>query len=202
MKIIAFTIADKNNEKYAQMLVNSFKKFHPDIKIKVYGDDFIQKQLKFDNSFFYKATPLIASKLLKEYDLVIKLDADQIITGDLSALFAGDYDLGVVYNGNPTDVKVYGNISIQGVDVREYFNCGLVAMTNKKLVNHWLNLCNSKYFNRFQYREQDLMNVIAHFGEYSIKCFDDSGSWYGLRCIVTGKQIGRASCRERVLRLV
>lgn len=180
-KIIAFTIADKNNSEYAKKMVNSFKKFHPDIKVKVYDDKDIRKYLNFDRDFFYKATPFIASKLLEKYDLVLKLDADQIITGDLSHIFNGGYDIGTVYNGNPTDLQIYGNITTQGVDFTEYYNCGLVALTNKKLVNHWLKLCNSKYFKRFQYREQDLMNIICHFGEYNVKCFDDSDAWHGLR---------------------
>ena len=45
---------------------------------------------------FYKATPFIASKLLEKYDLVLKLDADRDITGDLSHIFNGGYDIGTV----------------------------------------------------------------------------------------------------------
>lgn len=186
--IIAYTIADSSNIKYAKMMINSLHKFHPDLKVKIYGDKEIAKYQQKYPHFFYMATPIIASELFKKYDTVVKFDADQIITGDLSFLLnTQGFDVGTVYNGNPTDTQTYGPITIQGVDPYEYYNCGLVVMKNKQFVEEWLKLCKSKYFGRFQYREQDLLNILCHFGNYKVKCFDDYDpfhqyrAWHGLR---------------------
>lgn len=185
---IAYTIADSKNMGYAKKMINSLHKFHPDLKVKIYGDKEIAKYKEKYPHFFYMATPVIASELLKKYDLVLKLDADQIITGNLDFILNSEgWDIGTVYNGNPTDTQTYGPITIQGVEVAEYYNAGLVALQSKEFVQHWLELCESKYFGRFQYREQDLMNVLCHFGNYKVKCFDDVDkfynyhAWHGLR---------------------
>lgn len=187
-KTIAFTIADSNNRQYAKMMINSLHKFHPDLEVKIYGDKEIAKYKEKYPNFFYMATPIIANELLQKYDTVVKLDADQIITGDLDFVLTSEgWDVGTVYNGNPTDFKTYGPITIQGVDPSEYFNAGFVALRNKEFVQHWLDLCNSRYFGRLQYREQDLLNIMCHYGEYKVKCFDDYDpfynyrAWHGLR---------------------
>lgn len=81
MKPVFFTIADKNNMPYAVKMINSLRKFH-DTEVRIITEEDIAKFK--DKDFFYRATPIIANELFKEgYDVVIKLDADQIITGSL-----------------------------------------------------------------------------------------------------------------------
>ena len=53
--------------------------------------------------------------------------------------------------------------------------------------------------NKLVYYEQFQMIGDAIGREKQLKAGNRSNKW---NCIVTGKQIGRASCRERVLRLV
>lgn len=176
-KIIAFTIADENNLKYYHGLKNSWDKFHKDIPLRLYGSDYL-KDVK-DPAFFYKATPLIGSELLKEYDTVIKLDSDQIITGDLSHVFEEDFDIGVVNNSNPKEMKSY-MVSVWDIHPMAYVNCGFVVMKNKKLVDHWLKLCNSEHFNGYRMREQDLLNILVFYGDYKVNFLDSSDKWHGL----------------------
>lgn len=187
-KVIAFTIADKNNMKYADMMIKSLRKFHSEeeLPLIVIGEEQLA-QYKADPNFFYRATPIIASKLIPEYDMVLKLDCDQLVLGSLDQLLAfDDYDVGTVLNINRVDPKRYGLVQVQGVAANEYFNCGLVAMRSEIFVSHWLNLCQSKYFERFQYREQDILNILAHFGNYNTRCFDNYDNvnqyyaWHGL----------------------
>src|SRR3990167_9252877 len=102
-KIVAFVVADNNNLKYYEMLKNSWAKFHPDIELKLYGETEI-KALN-DVFFFYRATPAIGRELLKEYDTVIKIDADSIITADLTHTWEGEFNVGVVQNSNPKEAK-------------------------------------------------------------------------------------------------
>lgn len=181
MKIISYTIADQKNKPYAEMMINSFHKFHPDIEVKVYDEKDVGSK---EN--FYRATPLFAKELINDYDLVLKLDADQIITGDLSHAFELDYDVAGVINFSRSDIKTYGPVTTLDVPVDQYFNCGLVAMKSKKFVTHWWNLCTSYHFHHYQYKEQDLLNIMIHYGDYNIVCLDrydpvyDYSAWHGL----------------------
>lgn len=188
-KKIAFTIADEASMKYATMMINSLRKFHSEEElplIVVSGDEL--KQYLQDPHFFYRATPIIASKLIKDYDLVLKLDADQIITGDLNHVLNDDsYDLGTVLNFNRTDYQTFGPITTYNIDCTKYMNCGFVAMRSERFVEHWNRLCHTdEFFTTLQYREQDIMNILYYYGDYKVKCFDypdaltDEANWNGL----------------------
>ena len=188
MKKIVVTIADGNNIELANNMVNSLRKFHSEEELPVYvvtGDE-LQAYLNEDPHFFYRATPILGERFLKEYDLVIKMDADQIVLGDLSYIWSTNYDIGTVLNINRVDPKRYGFVTTASIDPTEYFNCGLVAMRSKDFVNHWKNLCFSQHFGRLQFREQDLLNIICHYGQYKVKCFDyydemnNYYAWHGL----------------------
>lgn len=193
MKIATFTCCDERNLPYAKKLIKSFKYFHPDIDFVLFtsalvgeleGVRILPLGTK-DPDIWYKQKPYFADKLFNEgYESVLGMDSDQLVLGKLDYLFDSvDYDIGTVLNFNPLDFRTYGEITIQGVHgTTEYYNCGLVMMRSHKLVKHWLELCNSKFFKRFKYREQDLLNIIAHFGEYKVKCFDDADDINGYYC--------------------
>ena len=166
-KIIAFTVADKANKKHANKMIKSFHKFHPDIEVKIYNEKDVG-----DDVNYYKATPMFAKELIDDYDLVIKMDADQIVTGNLDYLFKAQYDVGTVLNFNRADHKMYGRVTVFDVPPVMYVNCGLVAMRSKSFINHWWNLCNSYHFENLQYKEQDLLNILVHYGDYVVDCFD------------------------------
>jgi len=173
-----FTVSDKNNEKHLTRLANSFNKFHPDDKLIVFGEDVIKGYR--DPDFFYRACPILAMNLFKQgYTEVCKLDVDQIITGSLSDIWTGEYDLGVVLNSNPREMKNI-TVSVATIDPLQYYNCGLVVMKNPVFVEQWLKLCHSYHFQRLQYREQDLMNLMVHYGNWRVRQLDDAKAFYGL----------------------
>lgn len=183
MKACFYVIATESHEKQYQALLSSLRHFHPDTPIVRFDDRHVKEAN--DPHLFYRATPYFAKKLMDEgYELVIKLDADQIVTGSLDHLLTGDYEVGTVLNYNRVDPKRYGIISVGTIDPATYFNCGLVAMTSRRFVEHWLRLCFGEHFGRMQYREQDLLNVITHYGDYDVRCFDaklpDYSAWHGL----------------------
>lgn len=188
MKPVAlFTIADSKHKDILAMFVNSLRKFHTEeeLPLIVIGDDEIKKYN--DPNFFYRATPIIANELLSEYELVIKADCDQIVMGRLDHIYKDDFDWDVatVLNINRIDPSMYGNVTCCNIPPQQYYNCGLVAMKSKRFVQHWLNLCYSEHFGRFQFREQDLLNILCHFGEYQVKCLDRADAfkeqtWNGL----------------------
>ncbi len=186
-KQIAFCVADENNLKYAKMMENSLRKFHSEeeLPLVIIGPKELAEIERQDK--FYLMTPLIARRLIKDYDLVIKLDADQIIVGDLNYILDNkDYDVGCVLNFSRSDFKEFGPITVWDIPPTDYMNCGFVAMRNEEFIEHWWKLCNGPHFNTYQYREQDLMNILYHYGNYKTKCFDyydevtGYSSWHGL----------------------
>lgn len=181
---VAFVVADNNNIPYFEKLKNSIRKFHDEKELPIALIAEEQIKATGDPSFFYRATPIVAMDLLLEYEAVIKLDADQVITGDISHVWKGDFDLGVVNNSNPRENKKYP-VSVLNINTLSYMNCGFVVMKSRKFVEHWFNLCFSPHFECYQMREQDLMNILiyycgAPYSDYKIKMLDEGPNWHGL----------------------
>jgi len=170
-KRIFFTIADNNNLVHYEKLKNSLNKFHPDIELRLFDQKFVESLG--DPKFYYRATPILAMKLFNEgYDQVCKLDADQIITGSLSDIWDGDYDASCVLNDPTYPIACW--------DIHPYFNCGLVVLKSKEFVLHWFRLCQSEHFDRYQMREQDLLNILASdYMNYKIRNLDEGINIYG-----------------------
>ena len=201
--VLFFTCADKNNFTYAVGMLNSLTKFHKDVDILLITDEddktklaLLPKQVrvealsiytKDDPNFFYRQKPVVMEAYIDQYDLIVGLDADQIILGSLDYILKTQgYDVGTVINWNRVDPQVYGYVQFQGIMPVEYFNCGLVAVRSKKFVHHWKVLCFSPQFGRLQYKEQDLLNVLCYYGNYNVRCFDipdgvaKYSAWHGL----------------------
>lgn len=182
MKRAFFTIADRNNMQYFEGLKNSLAKFTQDPLILI--DEEKVKQLG-DPQFFYRATPIIASGLLRDYDAVAKLDIDQIVLGNLDHIWDGDWDIATVRNSNPREDKTYP-VRLLDIAPSHYANCGFVVMKSKVFVEHWLKLCMSGHFNNFQYKEQDIVNLMIFYmsdkfgGPYKIRDLDEGNKWHGL----------------------
>lgn len=186
MKRAYYCIADSNNMKYFEMMKNSLRKtnFKNDDGIVTYDDLILfgDKDIKAANDphIFYRATPYFAQKLFAAgYDEVCKLDADQIITGNLDSIWEGDYDVAVVNNSNPREVKEYP-VSVWDIHPLSYVCAGMVVMKSKAFVDHWMQLCLSDHFMNYQMREQDLLNIMVFYGNYTVKFLDSSDSFYGL----------------------
>lgn len=182
MNPIVYTIADQKNKPFADILEKSFKHFHPDIPFKVYGEDELNASGIERPTIFYLATPLYAQQLFKEYDTVVKMDADSIVLGNLDHIFNDmTYDVGTVYNWNRIDPPKFGEIGLATIQPQEYYNNGFVVMRNKAFVDEWMNLCKTRHFVRMPFREQGFLNILTHYGRHTVKCFDDSDMWHGLR---------------------
>lgn len=197
--LAVFCIADKNNIKYANTMIKSLRHFHKNWPVILVTNETDKTKLPenvilkdlgpymVDQAFFYRATPIIAEDLLNEYELVIKIDADSLILGDLSLILeTKDFDVATVINWNRFDEKFYPLVQGWGIFPAEYFNCGFVAMRNRQFVHDWRMLCYTEQFNRLQYREQDLLNALCYFGNYNVRCLDIGdkrltlNAWYGI----------------------
>lgn len=174
-KAIFYTIADNNNLPYAKMMLNSLRKFHPDIPHYLYGQEELDKDQ--DPNKFYRSYAQVGEKLSKEYELVINLDADSIVTGDLTHIFDDDsYELGCVLNNNLVDQKV----NVWNISPTHYVNAGFVAVRSQRVWKWWNRLNFSAHFEKYQYREQDMLNIMFHYGDLKCKIFDFSDKWHGL----------------------
>lgn len=178
-KIMAFTPSDSNNIKYFEMMRNSLRKFHSEEDLPLLLIDEKKIATYKDPNFFYRATPIIAKELLAEYETVIKLDADQIITGPILDALEGDYDVAVVNNSNPRDYKAYP-YQLLNIHPLSYVNCGFVVMKSEAFINEWYDNCLSPLFAGLQMREQDLLNLLVHGNHYKVKRLDEGDSFYGL----------------------
>ena len=185
-KIVAFSIADENNLKYFKLMEKSFHHFHPDIELKLVGGDELKQLLQKDNQFFYRATPAVAWNLFNQgYETVIKIDADSVITGDIKHTWEGEFDVAVVNNSNPREMKKYP-VTVWNIHPLSYVNCGYVVMKSPQFVQHWLGLCASPHFQHYQMREQDLLNIMVFYmskqlgGIYDVRFLDASKYAHGL----------------------
>jgi len=174
-KVCFFTIADKNNERYAEMMLNSLRKFHPDVPHHLIGQEELDKNP--DPQKFYRMYALVGKQLSKKYDLVINLDADSVVTGSLDHIINDDsYEVGAVLNNNLVDPQ----LTIFDVEARHYVNAGFIAARSKRFWAWWQKLNLSPYWEKHRYREQDMLNIIFHYGDLKTKIFDFSSKWHGL----------------------
>lgn len=179
-KIAAFSIADKKNLKYFKMMENSLRKFHSEEELPLFLVDEAQVEATQDPHFFYRATPTVANNLMQQgYETVVKLDADQVITGDISHTWEGDFDVAVVHNSNPREAKKMP-VAVWDINPMQYLNCGYVVMKDERFVHHWLRLCFSHHFPVYQMREQDLMNIMVAYMDFNVKFLDVGDDWHGL----------------------
>lgn len=188
--LLFYTIADDNNLPYAKSLVNSFKKFHKDIPFHIVQGEELKAYLANDPHFFYRATPILTEKYLKEYELVVKMDSDCLVLGDLSYVWnTKDYDVATVMNYNRIDYKMLGGfIALEqiGITPVEYMNNGFVACRSEKFAHQWKVACFTPQFDRIAMREQGILNILCYFGNYNIRCLDhgdgpaDMHAWWGL----------------------
>lgn len=171
-KRVAFCPADDKNLPFFENLQRSLRKFHSEEDLPL---------LRFDNTtndpkFWYRATPILAKELLKEYEQVIKLDADQIICGDISNIWNDDeyFDVGVVMNDPSYPIGLW-DITPQS----RYYNNGLVVLRSREFVDHWYRLCMGPHFDNYQFREQDLLNILcSDYHNYKVKWLEEK-DFYG-----------------------
>ena len=180
---------------------NSFKYFHPDVDFIVFDSTMTDKAKEKDpwlNPVWMK--PPCAFPFVDDYDMVVQIDGDCVITGPLTELFESDEDIIGVRNNNSLDKESSGNgITIQHLEpfgdgsmipIQGFINAGLVAANNKEFWEDWhdVNKQSAKIkaeVNPYAHGigdEQDTLNQIFHSGEYTTKIVDARGTGvsYGL----------------------
>lgn len=217
-KICFFATANKEAFAQAVPFWKSMCRFHDpkEITMKLYTNETDPEKLKLlpkglelvdlnpyleDPAFFYRQKPVLGEELLKEYDLVVGFDVDQLVLASLDDVIkVKTYDVGVVLNWDRYSIKFYPSVhQMPFVQPIEYYNCGMVAMRSKKFVHDWKVWCFSLMFDRCQFKEQDGLNLLTHHGNYSVWCYDMPASkeaeihWYG---IMSKGELTRAEIKD------
>jgi hypothetical protein len=193
--ICAFTVAygRAENLMYAGMMVNSIKKFHHNIPVIVFSDEDVEKIKDPNKTFRMYAT--FGKELSKEYEAVIQIDSDSIITGSLNHIFDDHKtQLASPCNNNLIDPRLV----IHDIPDQVYVNAGLVYARGERFWNWWDELNHRIYFQHYRFGEQDTLNLIFHYGDLKSKLmdFDYGNNWHGLihkgqwhKFILRGKDI-------------
>ena len=217
--VVFFAVGSKEYAKYAIPFWRSMSKFHSpkDIPMLWYTNEKDPEVLKrlpegiqlvdldpllADPAFYYRQKPVIMDTLLDEYELVCGFDSDQLILGDLNIILeANDYDVGTVFNFNRYDMQFYAQVEMNriGIAPQEMFNCSLVAVRSKQFAHNWFVNCFTPQFDRMQYKEQDILNIMCYFGNWNVRAFDLPRAkdkpldWYG---IVAKGELARSTVKD------
>jgi hypothetical protein len=179
MERIVFTtfVTDEEwKEKCAVPLMNSSRYFHPEIPFKIFTLEEIHKESADVSIGNCKA--VIGKLLSNEYDLVVILDADSIITAQLDEILEADYQIAGVRNRSDhgsvhfADPAIFQIPNICTMD--EYMNAGLVASRAIEFFNDWDALKEVKRFDL----DQGTLNMVAYSGKYKLKVLDPIGKPY------------------------
>lgn len=180
MKTVFFTIVD-DNVYYpggTHILINSFKRFHPDIPLVVYRQNTIDKVFKEKNINFYQAKPTFAKMLYDEYELVVNIDCDHVITGRLDEILKGDYDVAFPWNYND-----YENAAFENITEQMYLQAGLVASRSKEFWDVW----DEENTNAMKYlrKENDIVNLVVYnkMPHLKLKILDKEYGYYGCKSL-------------------
>lgn len=179
MRKVAFTAVD-DRLYYAEgthIMINSFKRFHPDIDLVVFRQNTVDKLFKENDINWYQAKPYFA-ELLFDYDLILNLDADHVICGRLSEVFdKTDYDVAM-----PTNLNDYENASFENITEEMYLQAGMVASTSKDFWLKWQKI-NRKAM-QYLRKENDTVNLLIYNElKPKLKILDKEKDYYGCKSL-------------------
>lgn len=182
MTIVFFTIAD--NEYYESCrtdeFISSFKRFHPDIELKVFREEEIYEEFKKDHRLnFGNCKATFAKKLYNDYDLVVNIDADHLIFARLDEILIGDYDVACPYSYNGWQNSI---LEIQGrpvISSEKYVQGGLIASTSKRFWDDF-EYASLNWADWFGHRDNDVLNILWNFLPYEKKLLEGAEKYNDL----------------------
>lgn len=199
MKTAFFTIVDDRfyYPVGTPAMINSFKRFHPDIDLVVFRQDMIDKVFKEKDINFYMAKPTFAKLLTPYYDLIVNVDADHIFLARCEEILKGDYDIGCPINKND-----FENTSVENVTEDMFLQGGMVASTSPRFWDIWE--IRNRDAMKYKCKENDIMNLVIYndpeVNKMKLKIFDKEKDYYG--CKSLGREAdfyikdGKVMCRK------
>lgn len=192
MKTVFYTfISDNYYEPVGTtQLINSFKKFHPDVPLVIFRQDVVSQIINPEKTFmdgnvnWLNAKPIFAKLLTDQYELIVNIDADTIILGRLDEVLTGDYDIGSVVNKND-----FESVSVEDVTEEMYLQAGLVASRKPEFWDIWMQ---RSLKDNWHYRcaENDSLNTVVYQQlipqGWKLKVFDQDKGYMG--CKILGRE--------------
>jgi len=179
--------------------VNSFKRFHPDIPLVIFRQDWVDKIIDGHDVNWLNAKPMFAKLLTDKYECVINMDVDQVVLGRMDEMFTNDYDIGSVINFND-----YENVSTEGVSEEDYLQAGCVASRIPEFWDIWMA---RSLRDNWQCRcaENDTLNMtIYEHPQWKLKVFDKKKDYYGCKSLGREKEFelvgNKVMCRNEQVR--
>lgn len=180
-------------QKRAWMSVNSFIRFHPDIPLFVYREDYLNNFFQESNPMafttehtgekreaWYNLTTVIAKNLMKEYKRVVHFDGDVICTGRWDEILKDDWDVGAVQNFNH-----YENATVENVTEEMYLQNGIAGSSKIEFWNKWEEKNNTA--SKHLFYDCDMLNLLVYndpeVKKMRIKVFDKEKGYYGCKSL-------------------
>lgn len=198
MKKVCFTAVD--DKLYypigTHIMINSFRRFHPDIDLVVFRQDVVDKLFKEKDINWYQAKPFLAELLEDKYDLIVNMDADHIVLDRMTEVFDNvDYEVGAPWNFND-----YENASFENITEKMYLQAGMVASTSHKFWETWRKA--NGIAMQYVRKENDILNLVVYnqMPELKLKIFDEKKDYYGCKSLGREPEFravdGKTYCRK------
>lgn len=164
----------------AYYLERSAKYFHPEIPFFVLGTKWIDEV---GGGLAGTWIPQTLEKFIDEYQWVVRIDADCIITGRLEELLAriavGESDILGVRNNNDYGKAGIDDALVQAsVEPHRYLNAGLIATQSKGFIARWKQ-DNELYAPLLPFSEQSVLNALQRVFPIEIIDTASCGYYYG-----------------------
>ena len=181
-------------------LHNSIKHFHPEIDHVIVDSKMtkeIEKEIPWMKNIWMMAPSCLP--LANDYDMVIHLDGDAVVTGPLDEMINSTAEIiGVRNNNSLNQAGAHNGITIRhmepfgnGSDIplQGFINAGMIAAQGKDFWEDWhdvnsqvADVTNKGYYNPGWGDENDTLNQIFHSDKYNSEVIDPIGSGvsYGL----------------------
>jgi hypothetical protein len=186
MKTIFYTIISDSHYYGCRTdeFIKSFKKFHPDITLKIFREEEIKKNFDENKKLnFYNSKAAFAKLLYNDYDLVVNIDADHLIFDRLEEILIGDYDVACPSNFNihlNSGIKVvsYNSSRMTSETVLtpfdQYLQGGIIASTSRSFWDHFYE-ASIKHSDNLVNKENDILNLLCQLSSFKLKILD--GDW-------------------------
>ena len=181
-------------------LHNSIKYFHPEIDHVIVDSKMtkeIEKEIPWMKNIWMMAPSCLP--LADDYDMVIHLDGDAVVTGPLDEMINSTAEIiGVRNNNSLNQAGAHDGITIRhmapfgdGSDIplQGFINAGMIAAQGRDFWEDWhdvnsqvADVTNKGYYNPGWGDENDTLNQIFHSDKYTSEVIDPIGSGvsYGL----------------------
>ena len=175
-----------------EKLTNSIKHFHPEVDHFIVDTEMTEKIR--ENYSWMKPVWMMAPTcmpFIDDYDMVIHLDADAVVTGPLDEMFNSTADvIGVRNNTSKNTAGAHRGITIphsppfgngNPIPMQQFINAGMVGVNKKEFWYDWHNL-NEQVAKTGMSDEQDTLNNLFHWEKYNSEVIDVMGTGvsYGL----------------------